>query len=62
MGRVTVGPQPARQCCGKLRFGSRIEPVEGHQLNNEERTGALLAICLNYPSIFRRYFMVDPSR
>ncbi|MDQ6672979.1 MAG: hypothetical protein M3069_19940 [Chloroflexota bacterium] len=57
-----MGPQPARQCCGKLRFGSRIEPVEGHQLNNEERTGALLAICLNYPSIFRRYFMVDPSR
>src|SRR5260370_3347831 len=28
-GRVTVGPQPALKCRGKLRFGSRIEPVEG---------------------------------
>ena len=46
-GRVTVGPQPALKCRGKLRFGSQIEPVGGHGLNNEEKAGILLAICLN---------------
>jgi len=47
----------------KLRFGSRIEPFEGHELNNEEeRAGVLLAICRKYPSIFRRYFKVDPKQ
>ena len=47
----------------KLRFGSRIEPFEGHELNDEEeRAGVLLAICRKYPSIFRRYFKVDPQQ
>jgi len=47
----------------KLRFGSRIEPFEGHELNDEEeRAGVLLAICRKYPSIFRRYFKVDPKQ
>src|SRR6266851_83690 len=47
----------------KLRFGSLIEPIEGHELKNEEeKAGVLLAICRNYPSIFRRYFKVDPEQ
>src|SRR2546428_4278358 len=47
----------------KLRFGSRIEPIEAHELtNDEERAGALFAICRKYPSIFQRYFKVDPEQ
>src|SRR5438132_6973290 len=47
----------------KLRFGSRIEPIEGHELKNEEeKAGVLLAICRKYPSVFRRYFKVDPKQ
>ena len=47
----------------KLRVGSRIEPIEGHELKNEdEKAGVLLAICRKYPSVFRRYFKVDPKQ
>jgi deazaflavin-dependent oxidoreductase (nitroreductase family) len=47
----------------KLRIGSRIEPIDGHELeNDEERASVLLAICRKYPSIFRRYFKVDPNK
>jgi deazaflavin-dependent oxidoreductase (nitroreductase family) len=47
----------------KLRVGSRIEPVEGHELKNEEeKAGVLFAIYRKYPSIFRRYFKVDPKQ
>jgi deazaflavin-dependent oxidoreductase (nitroreductase family) len=47
----------------KLRIGSRIEPIEGNELtNDEEKAGVLLAICRKYPSVFRRYFKVDPKQ
>jgi hypothetical protein len=47
----------------KLRVGSRIEPIEGHELKNEEeKAGVLLGICRKYPSVFRRYFKVDPKQ
>ena len=47
----------------KLRFGSRMEPIEGHELNDDqERAGVLLSICRKYPSIFQRYFKVDPKQ
>ena len=47
----------------KLRVGSRIEPIEAHELKNDEETaGVLLAIYRKYPSVFRRYFKVDPKQ
>jgi hypothetical protein len=47
----------------KLRFGSGVEPIAGHELdNNEEKAEVLLAICRKYPSIFQRYFKVDPQQ
>jgi deazaflavin-dependent oxidoreductase (nitroreductase family) len=47
----------------KLRFGSGVEPVEGYELENEEeKAEVLFAICRKYPSIFQRYFKVDPRQ
>ncbi len=47
----------------KLRFGRRMEPIEGHELTNEEeKASVLLAICRKYPSIFQRYFKIDPKQ
>jgi deazaflavin-dependent oxidoreductase (nitroreductase family) len=47
----------------KLRVGGRIEPIEGHELQHEEeKAGVLLAIFRKYPSVFRRYFKVDPKQ
>src|SRR5215813_4210824 len=40
----------------KLRFGNRIEPIEGHEVQNEEQTAGILL------SIFQRYFKVDPKQ
>lgn len=47
----------------KLRLGSRIEPIKGHELKNEEeKAGVLLAICRKYPSVYRSYFKLDPKQ
>jgi hypothetical protein len=47
----------------KLGVGSWIERIEGHELKNEEeKASVVLAICRKYPSVFRRYFKVDPKQ
>jgi F420H(2)-dependent quinone reductase len=47
----------------QLRVGGRIEPIEGHELQNEEeKAGVLLAIFRKYPSVFRRYSRSTRSR
>ncbi len=47
----------------KLRVGSRTEPIDGHELKNEEeKAGVLLAISRQYPYFARGYFKVDPKQ
>jgi deazaflavin-dependent oxidoreductase (nitroreductase family) len=47
----------------KLRLGSRIEPVEAHELEEgEEKTAIMLDICRQYPFFARGYFKVDPKQ
>src|SRR5262245_1413404 len=47
----------------KLRVGSRIEPIEGHELKNEEeKAGVLLAIGRKYPGTYGRYFKLNPMQ
>ena len=47
----------------QLRIGSRIEPIEGHELEGgEEKAGVVLGICRQYPSVARTYFKLDPKR
>jgi deazaflavin-dependent oxidoreductase (nitroreductase family) len=52
-------PAPGAQ----LRFGTRLEPIEAHELEDrEEQAAVMLAICRQYPAIARRYDKVDPKR
>jgi deazaflavin-dependent oxidoreductase (nitroreductase family) len=47
----------------KLRLGSRIEPVEAHELEEgEEKAAIMLDICRQYPYFARGYFKVDPKQ
>src|SRR5215831_20288958 len=47
----------------RLRLGSRIEPIEGHELVDlEEKAAIVLAIGRQYPYFARGYFKVDPKQ
>jgi deazaflavin-dependent oxidoreductase (nitroreductase family) len=47
----------------KLRIRRRIEPIEGHELKNEEeKAGVLLSVSGQYPSVARGHFKVDPKQ
>jgi deazaflavin-dependent oxidoreductase (nitroreductase family) len=47
----------------RLRFGSRIEPCEAHELEEGEgKAAVMLAICRQDPAIARSYYKVDPTR
>jgi deazaflavin-dependent oxidoreductase (nitroreductase family) len=47
----------------KLRLGSRIEPIEAHELEDGDGKAALmLAISRQYPYFARGYFKVDPKQ
>ena len=47
----------------QLRFGSRMEPIEAHELEDGEgKAAAMLALCRQYPAVARSYYKVDPKR
>jgi hypothetical protein len=48
----------------RLRFGNRLEPIEAHEMPNDDRkTAVMLALCRQNASSFARLnFKVDPKR
>jgi deazaflavin-dependent oxidoreductase (nitroreductase family) len=46
-----------------LQRGSQVESINGLELQDrEEKAGVLLAMWRKYPSVYRRYFKVDPKQ
>ena len=47
----------------RLQLGRRVEPVEAHELQDQdEKASVLLAISRQYPFFARGYFKVDPEQ